>query len=64
MVLYSYPSSAQVDGLALLAAVLRHWLALGPTCPHIFVTTNFLSLIQLKLLPQGPLLQYLVRKLI
>nr|KAF6506661.1 mutS-like protein 5 [Rousettus aegyptiacus] len=48
-----------VDGLALLAAVLRHWLALGPTCPHIFVTTNFLSLIQLKLLPQGPLLQYL-----
>lgn len=57
-------SSAQVDGLALLAAVLRHWLALGPTCPHIFVATNFLSLVQLPLLPQGPLLQYLVRKLI
>lgn len=56
------PSSAQVNGLALLAAVLRHWLALGPTCPHIFVTTNFLSLIQL--LPQVPLVQYLVRKLI
>ncbi|XP_039738941.1 mutS protein homolog 5 isoform X3 [Pteropus medius] len=48
-----------VDGLALLAAVLRHWLALGPMCPHIFVTTNFLSLIQLQLLPQGPLVQYL-----
>nr|XP_030706434.1 mutS protein homolog 5 isoform X4 [Globicephala melas] len=49
-----------VDGLALLAAVIRHWLALGPTCPHIFVATNFLSLIQLQLLPQGPLVQYLV----
>ncbi|XP_059034860.1 mutS protein homolog 5 isoform X5 [Mustela lutreola] len=48
-----------VDGLALLAAVLRHWLALGPVCPHIFVATNFLSLVQLQLLPQGPLLQYL-----
>ena len=54
--------SAQVDGLALLAAVLRHWLALGPMCPHIFVATNFLSLVQLQLLPQGPLVQYLVRK--
>ncbi|XP_026955116.1 mutS protein homolog 5 isoform X3 [Sagmatias obliquidens] len=48
-----------MDGLALLAAVIRHWLALGPTCPHIFVATNFLSLIQLQLLPQGPLVQYL-----
>uniref|UniRef100_H0X2E8 DNA mismatch repair protein n=2 Tax=Otolemur garnettii TaxID=30611 RepID=H0X2E8_OTOGA len=48
-----------VDGLALLAAVLRHWLALGPTCPYIFVATNFLSLVQLQLLPQGPLVQYL-----
>ncbi|XP_049988323.1 mutS protein homolog 5 isoform X5 [Alexandromys fortis] len=48
-----------VDGLALLAAVLRHWLALGPSCPHIFVATNFLSLVQLQLLPQGPLVQYL-----
>ncbi|XP_036016246.1 mutS protein homolog 5 isoform X5 [Mus musculus] len=48
-----------VDGLALLAAVLRHWLALGPSCPHVFVATNFLSLVQLQLLPQGPLVQYL-----
>nr|XP_055120399.1 mutS protein homolog 5 isoform X7 [Symphalangus syndactylus] len=48
-----------VDGLALLAAVLRHWLARGPTCPHIFVATNFLSLVQLQLLPRGPLVQYL-----
>nr|XP_045013243.1 mutS protein homolog 5 isoform X2 [Jaculus jaculus] len=48
-----------VDGLALLAAVLRNWLALGPICPHIFVATNFLSLVQLQLLPQGPLVQYL-----
>lgn len=50
-----------MDGLALLAAVLRHWLALGPGCPHIFVATNFLSLVQLRLLPQDPLVQYLVR---
>lgn len=49
-----------VDGLALLTAVLRHWLALGPSCPHIFVATNFLSLVQLQLLPQGPLVQYLL----
>uniref|UniRef100_A0A8D2DDL0 MutS protein homolog 5 n=1 Tax=Sciurus vulgaris TaxID=55149 RepID=A0A8D2DDL0_SCIVU len=48
-----------VDGLALLAAVLRHWMVLGPMCPHIFVATNFLSLVQLQLLPQGPLVQYL-----
>ncbi|XP_034380438.1 mutS protein homolog 5 isoform X4 [Arvicanthis niloticus] len=48
-----------VDGLALLAAVLRHWLALGPSCPHVFVATNFLSLVQLQLLPQVPLVQYL-----
>ncbi|KAI4560772.1 hypothetical protein MJG53_017401 [Ovis ammon polii x Ovis aries] len=48
-----------VDGLALLAAVIRHWLALGPTCPHVFVATNFLSLVHLQLLPQGPLVQYL-----
>ncbi|XP_007537223.1 mutS protein homolog 5 isoform X1 [Erinaceus europaeus] len=48
-----------VDGLALLAAVLRYWLALGPTCPHVFVTTNFLSLVQLQLLPQAPLVHYL-----
>ncbi|XP_010831636.1 PREDICTED: mutS protein homolog 5 isoform X2 [Bison bison bison] len=48
-----------VDGLALLAAVIRHWLALGPMCPHIFVATNFLSLVQLQLLPRGPLVQYL-----
>uniref|UniRef100_A0A8C2Y094 MutS protein homolog 5 n=1 Tax=Capra hircus TaxID=9925 RepID=A0A8C2Y094_CAPHI len=30
-----------VDGLALLAAVIRHWLALGPTCPHVFVAEHF-----------------------
>lgn len=56
------PCTLQVDGLALLAAVIRHWLALGPTCPHVFVATNFLSLVHLQLLPQGPLVQYLVRR--
>ncbi|XP_027732494.1 mutS protein homolog 5 isoform X2 [Vombatus ursinus] len=48
-----------VDGLALLASVLRHWVSLGPSCPQIFVATNFLSLIQLQLLPPGPLVEYL-----
>ncbi|XP_004624357.1 mutS protein homolog 5 isoform X2 [Octodon degus] len=48
-----------VDGIALLAAVIRHWLARGPACPHVFVATNFLSLVQLQLLPQAPLVQYL-----
>ncbi|XP_055427094.1 mutS protein homolog 5 isoform X5 [Bubalus kerabau] len=52
-----------VDGLALLAAVIRHWLALGPMCPHVFVATNFLSLVQLQLLPQGPLVQYLTMEI-
>ncbi|XP_038624504.1 mutS protein homolog 5 isoform X2 [Tachyglossus aculeatus] len=48
-----------VDGLALLAAVLRHWVAQGPTCPQVFVATNFLSLVQLQLLPPKPLVHYL-----
>ncbi|XP_003340425.2 mutS protein homolog 5 isoform X1 [Monodelphis domestica] len=48
-----------VDGLALLASVLRHWVSQGSSCPQIFVATNFLSLIQLQLLPPGSLVQYL-----
>ncbi|KAM8952755.1 mutS protein homolog 5 [Pelodytes ibericus] len=47
-----------VDGLSLLAAVLRHWINQGARCPHIFLSTNFHSLIQLKILPNDPLLQY------
>ncbi|XP_067402898.1 mutS protein homolog 5 [Emydura macquarii macquarii] len=48
-----------VDGLSLLAAVLRHWLNQGAQCPQVFVSTNFHSLMQLKLLPDTPLVQYL-----
>nr|XP_020646346.1 mutS protein homolog 5 [Pogona vitticeps]XP_020646347.1 mutS protein homolog 5 [Pogona vitticeps]XP_020646348.1 mutS protein homolog 5 [Pogona vitticeps] len=48
-----------VDGLSLLAAVLRHWIKQTTQCPHIFVATNFHSLVQLKLLPDTPLVQYL-----
>ncbi|XP_068106499.1 mutS protein homolog 5 isoform X2 [Hyperolius riggenbachi] len=47
-----------VDGLSLLAAVLRHWISQGSSCPHIFLSTNFHSLIQLKILPEDPLVHY------
>ncbi|KYO19006.1 mutS protein-like protein 5 [Alligator mississippiensis] len=48
-----------VDGLSLLAAVLRYWINQGTQCPQVFVSTNFHSLMQLKLLPDTPLVQYL-----
>ncbi|XP_071404011.1 mutS protein homolog 5-like [Pithys albifrons albifrons] len=48
-----------LDGLALLAAVLRYWLRQGTQCPQVFVSTNFHSLMQLDLLPDTPLLEYL-----
>ncbi|KAJ7341932.1 hypothetical protein JRQ81_007981 [Phrynocephalus forsythii] len=38
-----------VDGVSLLAAVVRHWIKQATQCPHIFVATNFHSLVQLKL---------------
>ncbi|XP_031748203.1 mutS protein homolog 5 isoform X1 [Xenopus tropicalis] len=47
-----------VDGLSLLAAVLRHWINMGCQCPHIFVATNFHSLVKLKILPDSPILQF------
>ncbi|XP_069707076.1 mutS protein homolog 5 [Phaenicophaeus curvirostris] len=48
-----------LDGLSLLAAVLRYWISQGTQCPQIFVSTNFHSLMQLELLPDTPLLEYL-----
>ncbi|PKU27755.1 hypothetical protein llap_21941 [Limosa lapponica baueri] len=48
-----------LDGLALLAAVLRYWISQGTQCPQVFVSTNFHSLMQLELLPDTPLLEYL-----
>lgn len=48
-----------LDGLSLLAAVLRYWISRGTQCPQVFVSTNFHSLMQLELLPDTPLLEYL-----
>lgn len=48
-----------LDGLSLLAAVLRYWIRQGTQCPQVFVSTNFHSLMQLELLPDTPLLEYL-----
>ncbi|XP_068023995.1 mutS protein homolog 5 [Melanerpes formicivorus] len=48
-----------LDGLSLLAAVLRYWVSQGTQCPQVFVSTNFHSLMQLELLPDTPLLEYL-----
>ncbi|XP_072189426.1 mutS protein homolog 5 [Excalfactoria chinensis] len=48
-----------LDGLALLAAVLKYWINQGTQCPQVFVSTNFHSLMQLELLPDTPLLEYL-----
>ncbi|KAM9298472.1 mutS protein homolog 5 [Morus bassanus] len=48
-----------LDGLSLLAAVLRYWISQGTQCPQVFVSTNFHSLMQLELLPDTPLLEYL-----
>lgn len=48
-----------LDGLSLLAAVLRYWISRGTQCPQVFASTNFHSLMQLELLPDTPLLEYL-----
>ncbi|KAM9382636.1 mutS protein homolog 5 [Phaethornis superciliosus] len=48
-----------LDGLSLLAAVLRYWISQGTQCPQVFVSTNFHSLMHLELLPDTPLLEYL-----
>uniref|UniRef100_A0A8C6IUH0 MutS protein homolog 5 n=1 Tax=Melopsittacus undulatus TaxID=13146 RepID=A0A8C6IUH0_MELUD len=48
-----------LDGLSLLAAVLKYWIRQGTQCPQVFVSTNFHSLMQLELLPETPLLEYL-----
>ncbi|XP_073494106.1 mutS protein homolog 5 [Phyllobates terribilis] len=47
-----------VDGLSMLAAILRHWIQQGSSCPHILLSTNFHSLIQLKILPESPIVHY------
>ncbi|XP_051535087.1 mutS protein homolog 5 [Myxocyprinus asiaticus] len=48
-----------VDGLSLLTACLSHWLRQGSQCPHVLLSTNFHSLIQLGMIPDSPLLSLL-----
>lgn len=47
--------TADVDGLALLAACIQHFLDRGAECPHILVSTHFHTL--LSLIPQSPLMK-------
>lgn len=56
-----YAVSAQVDGLSLLAASVCHWLRKAPVdVPHILLSTNFHSLLQLGLLPASRMVSFLV----
>ncbi|EDO48759.1 predicted protein [Nematostella vectensis] len=50
--------TATVDGLSLLCATLRHWLASSSKCPKTLVSTHFHSLIRQKLLPDIPILRF------
>ncbi|XP_059144128.1 mutS protein homolog 5-like [Physella acuta] len=47
------------DGLSLLTAILKFWIAKGTTCPFVLVSTHFHSIIHKKLLPSTAQLQYL-----
>ncbi|XP_078788761.1 mutS protein homolog 5 isoform X3 [Oryzias latipes] len=50
----------QVDGLSLLAASVCHWLRKAPVdVPHILLSTNFHSLLQLGLLPASRMVSFL-----
>lgn len=51
----------QVDGLSLLVALLRQWVQREERCPNIIVSTHFHSIIKQKLLPETPLIEYLVQ---
>ena len=55
------PSCPQNDGLSLLTATLRHWVAKGEDCPNVLVSTHFHSLMHRDLLQRSPLVEYLVR---
>ncbi|XP_029213276.2 mutS protein homolog 5-like isoform X3 [Acropora millepora] len=50
--------TATIDGLSLLSATLRHWLARGSGSPKILVSTHFHGLIRQNLLPQSSLINY------
>ncbi|KXJ15947.1 MutS protein-like 5 [Exaiptasia diaphana] len=50
--------TATVDGLSLLCATLKHWIAKQEKCPRIVVSTHFHSLIRQSLLPDTPFVHY------
>jgi len=50
--------TATIDGLSLLSATLRYWLARGSGCPKTLVSTHFHGLIRQNLLPQSALVKY------
>ncbi|BFY99597.1 hypothetical protein BsWGS_02637 [Bradybaena similaris] len=47
------------DGIALLTAVIKFWIAKGSDCPLLLVSTHFHSIIQQQLLPPSTQLQFL-----
>ncbi|XP_022087928.1 mutS protein homolog 5-like isoform X2 [Acanthaster planci] len=47
-----------VDGVALLCACLKHWLARETLCPHVLVSSHFHSIIKQKMLPSSQELTY------
>ena len=44
------------DGMALLAAVLRHFLARGALCPKLLVSTHYTEILSANLIPPSPTL--------
>ncbi|ESO92536.1 hypothetical protein LOTGIDRAFT_233005 [Lottia gigantea] len=48
-----------IDGLSLLCATLRYWLAMQNACPHVMVSTHFHSIVHEQLLPKSPQLKFL-----
>ena len=50
--------TSQHDGVALYAAVLKHWLSKAEDCPFILAATHYHSIFKLKLLPSSPLVKF------
>ncbi|XP_039261578.2 mutS protein homolog 5-like [Styela clava] len=50
--------TATVDGVALLASCLTHWIEQEEECPFVICSTHFHSIVKRNLLPQSPLLRY------
>ncbi|CAL1542302.1 unnamed protein product [Lymnaea stagnalis] len=48
-----------IDGLSLLTATIKFWIAKGLSCPLVLVSTHYHSIIQQKLLPKSRQIQFL-----